>query len=792
MLYEYLLISVVIACGYWGWFFVRRQPTGTPMFGVMQLAAAGLAGLGLLGRWKYDADFLGIAGAIGLGAGVCLLVVGPLVRWAARKLASAERLGAAARLLDVAEILGPGSGVAEEKAVLGAMREIRDGRIEQTVDALVAAKERAPAEARLAIDERIALLYLAAYRWKDAIAHAETHLFGAVPEEPAAANIDKPIDTSIDKAPEAGGAEEGEAAAAAAGEDGAPPAGQLGSLRRKLGVAPPVWVELLGAYGRTGDMDRAARMLSRLEDVCAGRDDAAMWIHRARVMFLALAGRPSSVKVLVAPRRARHMSAAARTYWMAVAHEHEGDREAATLAYERARARTRGRPRELIDQALARLGDPAAPRPGSGSGTDGAGTDGAGPRARDAAAAAGAGEAGGPAQLSPEAREVVARVEAAPLPAPVRMPRPRRAWATWTLTGALLGAAALISAGVGPSSDFGVLVRSGAMVRSLIDAGEWWRLVSCVFVHIGAVHLFVNALGTFFLGRVAEELFGSARTVAVFAASGIAGAVASYFAAPAAVSAGASGAVFGLLGAVFVELTLHRDRYRAAWKRGLWGAVVVVTIAQVGVGFLYPVIDQWAHGAGLLAGVVLGAALSPHARWAAAARHGGRALALMFAAFALAAAALVARTSIADSYGELPRKRHVVGKVAITAPASWIAAGWLTDPDGLIDVWVELRDVNDPRIEEWVKKFSDFQVQRGARRIDPSEAAILPLPDGWEGRERVATFEDPMGNDQRFVLVVASRVFGGQLVHVALSVPESMARALPGLFATIVASAGPA
>src|SRR6185436_11534301 len=161
MLYEYLLISVVVACGYWGWFFLRRQPTGTPMFGAMQLAAAALAGLGLLGRWKYDDELLGIAGAIGLGAGLCLLVVGPLVRWAARKLAAAERLGAAARLLDVAEILAPGSGVAEEKAVLGAMREIRDGRIEQTVEALEAAKERAPAEARLAIDERIALLYLA-------------------------------------------------------------------------------------------------------------------------------------------------------------------------------------------------------------------------------------------------------------------------------------------------------------------------------------------------------------------------------------------------------------------------------------------------------------------------------------------------------------------------------------------------------------------------------------------------------------------------------------------------------
>src|SRR5689334_25446826 len=118
MLYEYLLISVVIACGYWGWFFVRRRPTGTPMFGIMQLAAAGLAGLGLLGRWKYDDEWLGIAGAIGLGAGTCLLVVGPMLRWGARKLAGAERLGAAARLLDIAEIIAPGSGGAGEQGVL--------------------------------------------------------------------------------------------------------------------------------------------------------------------------------------------------------------------------------------------------------------------------------------------------------------------------------------------------------------------------------------------------------------------------------------------------------------------------------------------------------------------------------------------------------------------------------------------------------------------------------------------------------------------------------------------------
>nr|MBA3397704.1 hypothetical protein [Deltaproteobacteria bacterium] len=294
MFYEYALISVVIACGYWGIYFVRRQPHGTMTFGLMQLGAAALAGLGLLGRKYDDVAALGVAGAIGIGAGVCLLVIGPLVRGLARRFAAAERLGIASRLLDVAELLTPGSGIAEEKAVLGAMKEIRDGRIEETVDALNAAKDRAPAEARLAIDERIALLYLAAYRWTDAIAHAEAHLFPS-------GDASRPRK---------------------AGETPPPEAHAPGSLRAALGVAPPVWVELLGAYGRTGDLDRAARMLAKLEDVCDGREDASLWIHRARMMFLALAGRTGAVRALVAPRRARHMSAAARTYWMAVAHEH--------------------------------------------------------------------------------------------------------------------------------------------------------------------------------------------------------------------------------------------------------------------------------------------------------------------------------------------------------------------------------------------------------------------------------------------------------------------------------------
>jgi len=717
MLYEYALISIVIASGYWGYYFLRHQPNGTPLFGMMQVAAALLSGLGLLGR-KFDHTFFGVTGAIGLGAGLCLLVIGPLVRAIARRFAAAERIGIATRLLDIAEILGPGSGVAEEKALIGAMKEIREGRVEHTVDALTAAKDRAPIEAHLAIDERIAMLYLAAYRWSDAIAHAEAHLMPSV------------------TAPAAEGAV---------------------SLRDALGIAPPVWVELLGAYGRTGDLDQAARMMARLEEVCTGREDAAMWLHRARMMFLALAGRPDAVRTLVERRRARHMSAAARTYWVAVAHQHHGDREAATAAYEQARGRSRGKPRELIDEALEQLSGATA------------------------------------VKLSPETTEIVAKVEASPLPPPIRIERASGPWATWGLTASLFVVAAVIAWGVGPSSDPGVLLRSGAMVRGRIDDGEWWRLVSCIFVHVGAVHLAVNAIGLFFLGRIIEDLFGTARAIAIYGGAGIAGAVASYLASPVGISAGASGAIFGVLGAVFIELTLYRQRYRAAWKRGMWGGLVVVTLAQAGIGFLYPVIDQWAHGAGLLAGVLLGAALSPSARWARLGRHAGRALAIMFAAFAVTAAVMVARTSLADSLAAAPRARHELGKVAVTTPATWIAQGELVDPDNLVWMALALENVIEPtsQIVAWTADAERNAKGRDFTRVEGAPDRAIPLPAGWEGTERIVTIEDAMEHLQRWRLVIAGKVFGTELILIRIYVPDTIASAAPGFFTDIISSVAP-
>jgi hypothetical protein len=313
-----------------------------------------------------------------------------------------------------------------------------------------------------------------------------------------------------------------------------------------------------------------------------------------------------------------------------------------------------------------------------------------------------------------------------------------------------------------------------------------------VFVHVGLMHLLFNVIGAYFLGRIAEELYGGARTVALFGASGIAGAYASYLAAPSGLSSGASGAVLGLLGAVFVELTLNRDRYRTAWKRGLWGGVLVVTISQLVIGFLYPVIDQWAHGAGLFTGAVFGAALSPHARWAAVGRHAGRVLAIAFAAVVLAGAALVARTSIADSYGAIPLERRVVNGVAFEAPSTWVAAGKLFDPDGFVEVQARVQPVElmQAQMDAWLK-VNATELEKQYQGVGPARAPAIPLPEGWHGGELTGSFEDPMGAKQQIVVVVASRAFGGQLVHVSLALPASVARAAPALFAAVLASARP-
>ncbi len=146
-----------------------------------------------------------------------------------------------------------------------------------------------------------------------------------------------------------------------------------------------------------------------------------------------------------------------------------------------------------------------------------------------------------------------------------------------------------------------LLHRLGAVTGSDLQGGEWWRLVTACFVHIGLLHLLVNLLALAMMGPLVELLWGRWRFLVVYAVSGLAGSCLAMANRPDTLLAGASGAIWGLLASLAAWLVLHRQQLEAEvsadWTRRLW----VVLLLNVGISLL-PGISWEAHLGGGLAG----------------------------------------------------------------------------------------------------------------------------------------------------------------------------------------------
>jgi rhomboid protease GluP len=138
--------------------------------------------------------------------------------------------------------------------------------------------------------------------------------------------------------------------------------------------------------------------------------------------------------------------------------------------------------------------------------------------------------------------------------------------------------------------------------------GQWWRLLSSLFMHFGVLHLGLNMVALFQLGRITERLFGSAYFLALYLLSGLCGALASLVMHPTVNSAGASGAVFGVIGALlaFIFKPGTRPPLRAATDIPDILIVLGFTVYSLANGLLHSGIDNSAHIAGLLSGFALG------------------------------------------------------------------------------------------------------------------------------------------------------------------------------------------
>jgi rhomboid protease GluP len=161
----------------------------------------------------------------------------------------------------------------------------------------------------------------------------------------------------------------------------------------------------------------------------------------------------------------------------------------------------------------------------------------------------------------------------------------------------------------GGSDNPRVLLALGANFPPLVMQGELWRLVACMFLHVGLMHLLLNGWALFQIGSLFELLIGSLPMAGVYFATGIAASLASVVWTNN-LSAGASGAIFGLLGALITFL-LRRRRALLPQGRGLLGQLVLWAGINVVLGFNIPSIDNAGHLGGFASGLLLGLLLRP-------------------------------------------------------------------------------------------------------------------------------------------------------------------------------------
>ena len=527
-------------------------------------------------------------------------------------------------------------------------------------------------------------------------------------------------------------------------------------------TSPQLLVEMVRAFCEVGELDKAATLVEGLEDSPIAEEPLlAFLLNRSRMVFLAFVGRTTAVEAIVAPSGPLGaMPAAARQFWAGVARLNAGDRSGARSSLEQA-ARLSGRDRrarDVAEKTLDSIDEPGVV---------------------------------GPHAVSPPVAELADRLttlatNAKASPQSPAQRAPKLAGVSWrqvpTTTAVVVSnivAAIAVALSFGSSGDIGGLVIAGANLKSAVAVGEWWRLPASMFLHVGILHLVLNMYGLWILGRLVEQMFGSLRFFVVYMSAGLVGALASfYFGAPG-LSAGASGAVFGVLGAATVELAVHRQSYPERWRRALLGNLIFLTLANVAIGFYYPAIDQSAHLGGLVAGAAVAALVSPRAGFARGAPL--RAVVSGLALFAWLALGYAAYGVATTDYGDTLARYEVVERrvegFRLRVPADWqVDDRVLVDSSGLISLAVVFVGVVEGEELDLAAELSSWEnLSRG--QVDTSRRAtrnLFSVGVGWQSRELVATV-DGLGGEQHLRVLLFGKTTAEGLWLGKYLIPEALA-----------------
>jgi membrane associated rhomboid family serine protease len=188
-------------------------------------------------------------------------------------------------------------------------------------------------------------------------------------------------------------------------------------------------------------------------------------------------------------------------------------------------------------------------------------------------------------------------------------------YVSWALIGINVGVFAIDAilggfGGLGLMSGGGPLLDAGYVSRDAVAAGEWWRVITSAFLHLGILHLVLNMWALYLFGPLLEELYGHVEYLVIYLLCAVGGSVLTILVAPDQAAVGASGAIFGLLGLAFA---VSRRRHLALPRqtRMVLGQIGSLLLVNLAFTFFFPGISITGHLGGLAVGLLLGWLLPP-------------------------------------------------------------------------------------------------------------------------------------------------------------------------------------
>jgi rhomboid protease GluP len=160
----------------------------------------------------------------------------------------------------------------------------------------------------------------------------------------------------------------------------------------------------------------------------------------------------------------------------------------------------------------------------------------------------------------------------------------------------------------GGGLNFRKIMDFGALRSTAMDNGEYYRLITSAFLHWNLLHFAVNMYSLYSLGLFAESSFGQLKYITIYLVAAVSGGLFTYFLGsffgqgPLSQSAGASGAIFGLMGAMIVFVYLNQNQFR----NGAMSSLLTVAAINLIIGFNSPNIGNAAHVGGLVSGLIVG------------------------------------------------------------------------------------------------------------------------------------------------------------------------------------------